>query len=210
MSPELLLSTKFGLEKGVPSKEADIYALGMTVYQVLIGKGPFCPKWEAELLAAVISGERPPKPENAERIGMTDAVWALLVECWREDRATRPNISDVLRRVCHITGERRTTDSMIGMAGLHLNITGGNRGSIHSGSTLVNCEWLYSPFEYPCPILQQRTHATRWGTYFSSRLFRHRRTVCHLRDGLDYRNVDKKRPSFPPWKLLMKIIWKKR
>ena len=47
MAPELLYSAKFGLEKGLPSKEADIYALGMTVYQVLTGKWPFYPKREA-------------------------------------------------------------------------------------------------------------------------------------------------------------------
>jgi serine/threonine protein kinase len=38
VAPELILSTKFGLDKGIPSKEADIYALGVTVYQVLMGK----------------------------------------------------------------------------------------------------------------------------------------------------------------------------
>jgi hypothetical protein len=38
VASELLLSTKFGLDKGIPSKEADIYALDMTVYQVLTGK----------------------------------------------------------------------------------------------------------------------------------------------------------------------------
>ena len=36
-----LLSTKFGLDKGIPSKEPDVYALGITVYQVLTGKQPF-------------------------------------------------------------------------------------------------------------------------------------------------------------------------
>jgi serine/threonine protein kinase len=113
MAPELLLPTRFGLDKGVPSKEADIYALGMTVYQVLTGKWPFFPRREAEVFHAVIAGERPPKPENAERIGMTEVVWNLLRECWREDRTARPNISDILGRFCGITGERRTTDSII-------------------------------------------------------------------------------------------------
>jgi serine/threonine protein kinase len=39
----------------VPSKEADNYALGMTVYQVLTGKQPVFPRREAEVIHAVIS-----------------------------------------------------------------------------------------------------------------------------------------------------------
>jgi len=69
MAPELLLPTKFGLEKGVPSKEADVYAFGMTIYQVLSGKRPFLPRKKARIICAVIFGERPAKPENAEELG---------------------------------------------------------------------------------------------------------------------------------------------
>jgi hypothetical protein len=38
VASKLLLLTKFGLDKGIPSKEPDIYTLGITVYQVLKGK----------------------------------------------------------------------------------------------------------------------------------------------------------------------------
>jgi len=65
MAPELLLPEKFGLDKGVPSNEGDFYVLGTTVYQVLTGKWPFYPTREAAVVLAVISGERPPKPDNA-------------------------------------------------------------------------------------------------------------------------------------------------
>jgi len=34
MAPELLVPTKFGLDKCTPSKEADVYAMAMAVYQV--------------------------------------------------------------------------------------------------------------------------------------------------------------------------------
>ena len=97
MAPELLFPAKFGLSKEVPSKEADVYVFGMTVYQVLTGKWPFFPRRETEVMLAVVSGERPPKPENAEGTGMTEVVWELLRECWREDRTTRPSISNILK-----------------------------------------------------------------------------------------------------------------
>ena len=44
---------------------------------------------------------------------MTEVVWDLLIECWREDRMTRPTIADVLKRFCGVTGESETTDSML-------------------------------------------------------------------------------------------------
>ena len=131
MAPELLLPVKFGLEKGVPSKEADIYALGMTVYQVLTGQWPFFPKRDTEITLTVVAGERPPKPENANDIGMTEIVWGLLQECWRTDRKTRPDISKILGVFCHITGERNTVDCMIGMNASQLDVPG-KRNSVDS------------------------------------------------------------------------------
>jgi len=34
MAPELLVPARFGLRRCTPSKEADIYAIGMVIYQV--------------------------------------------------------------------------------------------------------------------------------------------------------------------------------
>jgi len=142
MAPELLLPDKFQLKKGVPSPEADIYALGMTVYQVLTGKWPFFPRREAEVVHAVVSGERPPKPGNAEEIGITQLLWNLLTACWCEERTGRPPITEVLSKFCEITGEGKTTDSASGgFSDLRLNT--GNRSSIishSSSSTAVSSE----------------------------------------------------------------------
>ena len=110
MAPELLHPTRFGLEKEVPSKEADVYALGMTIYQVSTGKLPFHSKREFEVMHAVVDGERPPKPENAEDIGMTEVIWELMGECWKENRAERPVIPEILRKFCEITGEKKEID----------------------------------------------------------------------------------------------------
>jgi len=134
MAPELLLPDKFHLKKGVPSPEADIYALGMTVYQVLTGKWPFFPRREAEVVHAVVSGERPPKPENAEEIGITEVLWDLLRACWREDRTTRPAIAEVLNKFCEITGEGKTIDSTLGGYSAP-RLTTGNRSPVISHSS---------------------------------------------------------------------------
>ena len=133
LAPELLHPTKFGLEKGVPSKEGDVYALGMTVYQVLTGQFPFHPMREFEVMHAVVEGGRPPKPENAEDIGMTEAVWELMRECWKEDRTERPIMPEILRKFCEITGERKTVDTAAEFTMPRVHIPG-SRSSIVSES----------------------------------------------------------------------------
>ena len=40
MSPELLVPSRFGQEKSTPTKEADIYAMAMTIYQVRVQQCP--------------------------------------------------------------------------------------------------------------------------------------------------------------------------
>ena len=40
MAPELLVPSRFGLEKSTPTKEADIYATAMVIYQVRTTQSP--------------------------------------------------------------------------------------------------------------------------------------------------------------------------
>lgn len=141
-APELLHPTKFGLEKGVPSKEGDIYALGMTLYQVLTGCYPFYPRGEFEVIHAVIEGARPPRPENAEEMGMTEVVWEFMAECWREERVERPAIWEVLGRFCDIAGEGGMANSAIELAMPQLNIPGNSSLMASENPSLrtVSCE----------------------------------------------------------------------
>lgn len=151
MAPEIL-STNFGLDKPAPSKEADIFAFGMTTYQIMTGQRPFSHIGEEWVAQEVVSGERPAKPDNAEQIGMTDVVWDLLTKCWREDRTKRPNISDVLRTFCEITDERKTIDSMIEPLGgpqLDIDIS---RDSFYSERTPIRCERNDSQASASCPV----------------------------------------------------------
>lgn len=94
MAPELLFPRKFGLPDGRVSKQADIYAFGMVVYEVLTGHTPFAGegRWFAEIIMRVVAGKRPSKPENAEGIGFGKGTWELVQRCWGEDRDTRPTV----------------------------------------------------------------------------------------------------------------------
>jgi len=97
MAPELLFPEKFGLPDGRISKQADIYAFGMVVYEVLTGRIPFTGegRWFAEIIMRVMEGKRPSKPENADDIGFGRGTWELVQRCWQENRDRRPTVDDV-------------------------------------------------------------------------------------------------------------------
>ena len=101
MAPELLYPTKYGLSRSQPSKEGDIYALGMVVYEVVTGVRPFgVENYRAnELAYKVLEGIRPVKPENADTIGFGGGVWGLVEACWEEDRTQRPRTGEARQRL---------------------------------------------------------------------------------------------------------------
>jgi len=157
MAPELLSPTGFGLEKGLPSKKADIYALGMVVYQVLTGKLPFFPRREEEVILAVTLGEHPPKPENAEEIGMTEVVWDLLMECWRGDRTTRPTITRVWERFREITSKNEPDSTIRGSAVPPLSAhTHSPTPPQNSPLTVIPCKWAACAcWSYRCQVTDE-------------------------------------------------------
>ena len=101
MAPELIYPTKFGLSRSQPSKEGDVYAFGMVVYEVVTGVRPFGVEGfrVEEVMCKVLDGVRPGKPENAGAIGFGGGVWGLVEACWSEDRTQRPRTGEVRQRV---------------------------------------------------------------------------------------------------------------
>jgi hypothetical protein len=116
MAPELLVPSKFGLDRCAPSKEGDIYAMAMVIYQVCTTR---CPNmrthansscigthWNttvrqtpsSEVVFKVLGGGKPSRPANALELGLSDKVWKLLEECWRAERVSAIG-KDVLGRV---------------------------------------------------------------------------------------------------------------
>ena len=105
MSPELLDPVGFDSD-GLPSCKSDCYALGMTIYevvvfslpgvlwliflQVLSGLPPFHHLRSPVVSPAILRGERPGRPLDALTLGFTDTLWELLQLCWSESASARP------------------------------------------------------------------------------------------------------------------------
>ena len=112
MAPELLVPAKFGSASSRPTKPADIYALGMVIFEVLSGCQPFYErKWDIfEVIYHVVGGERPAKPDNAEQVGFGDGVWELVEACWVEELTTRPTIDRVLSHLTRVAAASMVLD----------------------------------------------------------------------------------------------------
>ena len=122
MPPELLVPSRFGIENPVPTPEADVYGIGMVIFQVrekykyrwylllihllqvLTGEIPFGRIRQTELTFSVVQGLRPDKPANASAIGLSEPLWNFVQRCWDQDRDSRPRVTDVVKHLARATG----------------------------------------------------------------------------------------------------------
>ena len=125
MSPELFAPDKFGL--GL-TEHSDCYAFGMVIYEVLSGELPFSSYVDYIVIAKVLEGERPERPQGLEGIWFTDDIWSVLEHCWEPVPGNRPSIPQVLRslkkwmppseRVCTFSGRpNHVTEILVAIFG---------------------------------------------------------------------------------------------
>lgn len=109
MAPELLHPQMFGLRNARVSKQTDIYAFGIVVYEVLTGCPPFGAggRRQTEIILRVIEGQRPSKPDKAEDIGFGGGTWGVVQQCWNQDRRKRPTADDIREHFRCVAGTSR-------------------------------------------------------------------------------------------------------
>lgn len=95
-SPERFNPQRFDTQYPLVTREADIYAFAMTIYQVLTGEVPFNDLQEVEVIESVVNGLRPAKPQDASSIGFFDSLWDFIQLCWDGDRTRRPTAAEVV------------------------------------------------------------------------------------------------------------------
>ena len=111
MAPELLYPQMFGLNDARVSKQTDIYAFGIVVYEVLTGCPPFGAggRRQAEIILRVIEGQRPSEPEKAGDIGFGGGTWELTQQCWNQDRDKRPTVEKIRKHFHRVAGTSKVT-----------------------------------------------------------------------------------------------------
>ena len=97
MSPELFAPDKFGLRHSRRTEHSDCYAFGMVIYEVLSGELPFPSYVDYIVIAKVLEGERPERPQGLEGMWFTDDMWSVLEHCWEPVPGNRPSVPQVLQ-----------------------------------------------------------------------------------------------------------------
>ncbi|KAG9084839.1 hypothetical protein FRC07_013539, partial [Ceratobasidium sp. 392] len=100
MAPELLLEEDDEGQVADRSMAADVYALGMTILEVMTGSPPYVErKTDAWVTQAVIEGILPQRPaEFSSETTFGNERWAMLVECWRKLPSSRPKSMEIPKR----------------------------------------------------------------------------------------------------------------
>ncbi|KAG9088663.1 hypothetical protein FS749_001990 [Ceratobasidium sp. UAMH 11750] len=102
-APELLI------DGGIYSMEADVYALGMTILEVITGRVPFHDLRNdlAVITRVVVQKLHPDRPSELipTPLRRGDAVWELLTHCWSFDPLVRPRALRVQTQIAEITRE---------------------------------------------------------------------------------------------------------
>ncbi|CAE6495540.1 unnamed protein product [Rhizoctonia solani] len=94
-APELIEETNSHNEN------SDVYALGMTLYEIMTGQLPYYGKSDVLVILLVVQKREPPeRPESIPDGHETmDKLWELLLRCWSFDPAARPSAADVAETV---------------------------------------------------------------------------------------------------------------
>ena len=52
----------------------------------------------------VLRGERPKRPQDAERLGLDDRMWDMMEGCWRQNPAERLPLGAVIKQLKELNG----------------------------------------------------------------------------------------------------------
>ncbi|CCO35890.1 STE20/SPS1-related proline-alanine-rich protein kinase Short=Ste-20-related kinase [Rhizoctonia solani AG-1 IB] len=79
------------------TEASDVYALGMTIYEIMTGKPPYHNKRESNVIRLVTVKREPPERLECLRgdCEKSESLWQLLLRCWSFEPAKRPSAAEV-------------------------------------------------------------------------------------------------------------------
>ncbi|KAF8596626.1 kinase-like protein [Ceratobasidium sp. AG-I] len=128
----------------------DVYALGMTIFEVITGRRPYDNMSDPAVIFMMFSSPRTPeRPTDCIPLDnfLADALWTLLGECWSYDANSRPLAAEVEEMLSIITkqGLSETASCIPEMWEYHVEMTKLNSGNTTSGRD--QCMVILSQFK---------------------------------------------------------------
>ncbi|KLO11503.1 kinase-like protein [Schizopora paradoxa] len=98
---ELLMSSDLAGFEVIANEKSDVWAFGMTLYEILKGEVPYSQLENDMLVAlAIVQGRLPNFPTDAGGLSMVgSALWNICSFCWQRDRERRPSMRDLLSNI---------------------------------------------------------------------------------------------------------------
>ncbi|EED83249.1 predicted protein [Postia placenta Mad-698-R] len=118
MAPELFDPESYARKHAWPTKQTDVYALAMVMFEVMAGYVPWGKESEHRIIYKVISGHRPQRTDPKPYRRHSDVIWKLMERCWDQDWRKRPTTTEILRQLknVHDVSRRACTQSLLSAA----------------------------------------------------------------------------------------------
>ncbi|THH31088.1 hypothetical protein EUX98_g3107 [Antrodiella citrinella] len=99
-APELHDPEVFGMTLPSLTPRTDVYAFACTAVELYTGKPLFGIMSFYEISITIVSGRRPQRPTerpDSPEVNMSDSMWFLTQQCWKQEPGERPIAQDVTR-----------------------------------------------------------------------------------------------------------------
>ncbi|CAE6485492.1 unnamed protein product [Rhizoctonia solani] len=85
--------------------QSDVYALGMTILEVVTGDFPYPDRADVSVIWAVVRGILPTRPTELGSGEQGDMMWQLLLNCWSRNSSERPSSKQVVDTLSEILNQ---------------------------------------------------------------------------------------------------------
>lgn len=105
-APEIFDPERFGMSQSRLTKESDVYAFSMVLWEIFTGTNPFVdlPRGLSnhKITSFIVDGHRMQRPVQATSLGLSDEMWAIMERCWTHEPSGRPSITNVRDNVTRL------------------------------------------------------------------------------------------------------------